>query len=50
MGSVEAQGNVAEALVMYESVRQRLREELGVAPAPPLQADHRRLLGGPSDG
>jgi SARP family transcriptional regulator, regulator of embCAB operon len=50
MGALEAQGNVAEALVVYETVRQRLREELGVAPAPPLQADHRRLLGGPSDG
>jgi DNA-binding SARP family transcriptional activator len=45
MQVLEAQGNSAEALVAYESLRQRLREELGVAPAEPLQAVHRRLLG-----
>jgi DNA-binding SARP family transcriptional activator len=40
-----AQGNTAEALLVYESLRQRLRDELGVAPAEPLQDAHRRLLG-----
>jgi DNA-binding SARP family transcriptional activator len=44
---LEAQGNTAEALLVYESLRQRLRDELGVAPAEPLQDAHRRLLGVP---
>ena len=50
MQALERQGNAAEALVVYESLRQRLREELGVAPAEPLQAAYRRLLGGPETG
>jgi len=45
MAALEAQGNVAEALVVYESLRQRLRAELGVSPAEPLQAAYQRLLG-----
>ena len=45
MEALETQGNVAEALVVYETLRQRLREELGTSPAAPLQAVHRRLLG-----
>ena len=44
MSSLEATGNVAEALTVYELVRGRLRDELGVAPAEPLQAIYRRLL------
>jgi DNA-binding SARP family transcriptional activator len=44
MAALEAQGNVAEALVVYEALRQRLRSELGVSPAEPLQSAHRRLL------
>jgi SARP family transcriptional regulator, regulator of embCAB operon len=44
MRALEARGNVAEALLAYESLRQRLRE-LGLAPAEALQAAHRRLLG-----
>ncbi len=44
MAALEAQGNVAEALVVYETLRQRLRSELGVSPAEPLQTAHRRLL------
>jgi SARP family transcriptional regulator, regulator of embCAB operon len=44
MAALEAQGNVAEALVVFEALRQRLRSELGVSPAEPLQAAHRRLL------
>jgi DNA-binding SARP family transcriptional activator len=44
MGALEAQGNLAEALAVYELVRERLRDELGVAPAEPLQAIYRRLL------
>ncbi|HEY7397494.1 MAG TPA: BTAD domain-containing putative transcriptional regulator [Gaiellaceae bacterium] len=48
MQALERQGNAAEALLAYESLRQRLRDELGVAPAEPLQAAYRRLLGAPA--
>jgi SARP family transcriptional regulator, regulator of embCAB operon len=37
-------GNAAEALRAYEGLRTLLREELGIAPSPALQAVHRRLL------
>ena len=50
MSSLEAAGNVAEALVVYEELRQKLRDELGVAPAEPLQAAYMRLLGAPAGG
>ncbi|HEX6762829.1 MAG TPA: BTAD domain-containing putative transcriptional regulator [Gaiellaceae bacterium] len=50
MQALERQGNAAEALVAYESLRVRLRDELGVAPAEPLQAAYRRLLGAPAAG
>jgi SARP family transcriptional regulator, regulator of embCAB operon len=39
-----ARGNAAEALGVYEQLRVLLREELGVAPSPAVQAVHRRLL------
>jgi SARP family transcriptional regulator, regulator of embCAB operon len=39
-----ARGNIAEALHVYERLRVLLREELGVAPSPAVQAVHRRLL------
>jgi DNA-binding SARP family transcriptional activator len=48
MAALEAQGNVAEALVVYEGLRQHLRSELGVSPAEHLQAVYRRLLGASS--
>lgn len=44
MSALEAQGNVAEALMVYEALRQRLRSELGVSPAEQVQAAYRRLL------
>ena len=50
MRALEAQGNVAEALTVYENARERLREELGAAPAEPLQAVYRRLLGSTGGG
>lgn len=45
MEALERQGNPAEALVVYETLRGRLREELGVSPSEPTQALYRRLLG-----
>jgi DNA-binding SARP family transcriptional activator len=45
MEALAARGNPAEALVVYERLRGRLREELGAAPGPETQALHRRLLG-----
>jgi DNA-binding SARP family transcriptional activator len=44
MEALAARGNVAEALRAYERLRSLLREELGIAPSPALQALHRRLL------
>jgi DNA-binding SARP family transcriptional activator len=44
MEALERRGNLAEALRAYERLRVLLREELGVAPSPDLQAVHRRLL------
>ena len=44
MEALERRGNVAEALRAYERLRILLREELGIAPSPALQAVHRRLL------
>ncbi len=38
-------GNVAEALLAFDSVRVMLRDELGAPPAPALTALHERLLG-----
>ncbi len=42
--ALAASGNRAEALVAYESLRLRLREELGVSPGAELQDVHARLL------
>jgi DNA-binding SARP family transcriptional activator len=46
MEALERRGNVAEALRAYERLRVLLREELGIAPSPTVQAVHRRLLDG----
>ena len=43
--ALERRGNTAEALRAYERLRVLLREELGIAPSPDLQAVYRRLLG-----
>ena len=45
MRALAAQGNGAEALLVFEALRRRLRDELGAAPGPELQALHRELLG-----
>jgi DNA-binding SARP family transcriptional activator len=39
-----ARGNAAEALRVYEALRERLRDELGAAPAPELRALQEGLL------
>lgn len=44
MEALDARGNTAEALLVYEGLRRRLRDELGAAPSSPTQALHRRLL------
>lgn len=46
MESCAAEGNAAEALRVYEGLRTLLRDELGTAPAPELQALHERILRG----
>jgi DNA-binding SARP family transcriptional activator len=45
MEVLAARGNVAESLLVYESLRQRLRDELGIAPGDEVQAVHAELLG-----
>jgi DNA-binding SARP family transcriptional activator len=44
MEALERQGNVAEALRVYERLRGLLRQELGTTPSPVLQQVHERLL------
>jgi DNA-binding SARP family transcriptional activator len=45
METLAARGNTAEALLVYDALRRRLRDELGAAPSASTQALHRRLLG-----
>ena len=45
MEALERQGNAAEALVVYESLRTTLRDDLGASPSPETQELYRRLLG-----
>jgi SARP family transcriptional regulator, regulator of embCAB operon len=44
MEVMERRGNRAEALLAYEELRQRLRDELGVGPSAETVEAHRRLL------
>jgi predicted ATPase/DNA-binding SARP family transcriptional activator len=44
MEILAAHGDVAAALQTYESLRLRLRDELGIAPGPAARAAHERLL------
>ncbi len=44
MEALDAEGNTTEALIVFDSLRGRLHEELGVAPSEPTQALYRRLL------
>ena len=45
MQVLELRENRAEALQVYEQLRQLLRDELGISPSPATQDLHRRLLG-----
>jgi len=45
MEALVAQGNASEALLVFEQLRVRLREDLGAVPGPEIQALHSRLLG-----
>jgi SARP family transcriptional regulator, regulator of embCAB operon len=44
MEILAARGNAAEALRVYEALRERLREELGATPAPELRALQEQIL------
>ncbi len=44
MEALERKGNPAEALRTYERIRALLREEMGIAPGPVLQARYLQLL------
>lgn len=46
MEALAAQGNPAEALLVFEQLRRRLRDDLGAVPGQQIQALHARLLGG----
>jgi DNA-binding SARP family transcriptional activator len=48
--ALAGRGNVAEALRAYERLRVLLRDELGIAPSPAIQAVHRQLLLQSADG
>jgi SARP family transcriptional regulator, regulator of embCAB operon len=45
MDTLAAQGNVAEAMRIYDRARAKLLEELGMTPGPAIQEVHARLLG-----
>jgi DNA-binding SARP family transcriptional activator len=44
MSLLTARGNPAEALRVYETLRERLRDDLGATPAPALRDMQARLL------
>lgn len=45
MDALAAQGNVGEAMRVYDRARMKLRDELGMTPGPAIQEAHSRLLG-----
>ncbi len=45
MEALDREGNPAEALLVYEALRTKLRDDLGINPSPPTQELYRRLLG-----
>jgi hypothetical protein len=44
MDALAAQGNIAQAMHVYDRARSILREELGITPGPTIQQAHARLL------
>lgn len=44
MEALDREGNSAQALLVYESLRTRLRDDLGISPSAETQSLHRRLL------
>jgi len=42
--ALDREGNCAEALLVYERLRTKLRDDLGISPSEPTQELHRRLL------
>jgi pentatricopeptide repeat protein len=44
MSALAGEGNTAEALLVYDQLRRRLHDDLGVAPSAESQALHRQLL------
>jgi DNA-binding SARP family transcriptional activator len=44
MEILEAQGNRANALLVYDELRHLLREEMGIDPSAPVQDVYQRLL------
>jgi DNA-binding SARP family transcriptional activator len=45
MDALATQGNVADAMRIYDRARTALRQELGITPGPVVQQAHARLLG-----
>lgn len=45
MEALDREGNPAEALLVYEALRRKLRDDLGINPSPQTQELYRRLLG-----
>jgi DNA-binding SARP family transcriptional activator len=45
MDALAREGNSAEALLVYDALRTKLRDDLGLNPSPETQELHRRLLG-----
>lgn len=48
MDALAAQGNVAEAMRIYDRARTTLDQELGITPGRAIQEAHARLLGMPA--
>jgi DNA-binding SARP family transcriptional activator len=44
MEALDREGNGAEALLVYETLRAQLRDDLGLSPSPPTLELYRRLL------
>jgi DNA-binding SARP family transcriptional activator len=44
MRVLDARGNPAEAIRVYEQLRQRLDDELGITPGPDARELHARIL------